>query len=335
MTCISVYLPSRRRWCESVHSSSRSSALQVSGRINGVSNESVVRRYPESSREKIVDRKLLAKYESTSVSEFFRGFDVDLIGYLVARKIIGRPIVGRELQDSLRQATNTVNSARENFKYGSGNAGADKARLLEANLRIAFHRKFSDINNRSETFRVAAAVKMGAGNCQEKAMLCAALHGVKLGENDDLRVVENKDHMWSEVNLENNERMVMDPWTSGPAVMACDSAYGASKSDRRVYLSFSKNEGEKFLNHVRRDLHEIKKYKFLDGEWDEYRSRAKNQHRDILLYPRKSVLSEEFKSKVRRHWREGIAIDIAQTMVSDPEQARAISESVRRMCNIE
>lgn len=189
----------------------------------------------------------------------------DLAAYVFARQIVNRPINHR--LPLLIDATDTVEDVRKIMKYGADNAGSGNVHILEASRRIRYAREYFEKHKPGTAFEAAAAMKIEAGNCQEQAYACVALHGKKLDSDGSISVVSSTtaDHMWVEARSGRfGASIVMDPWCKGPAVMATDIA---ASFPRRQNVEISNRMGQadalKFSNKVEEifgSKHALKKF---------------------------------------------------------------------------
>lgn len=293
------------------------------------------------NRRKINDELLHLRHEA-SKRPGIAPHEVDLAGYLSASAIARQPIEEKSLP-FLRDANHSVTETRKLLHYGSDNTfkkNCTEAEMYDVSNRIKFSRELSKRHGNGNSFAAAAAIFMSAGNCGEHRDVAAAVHSRKLGEADCIHLVSDKkeDHSWAEVELHNGDRIVMDAWAYGPAVMARDSEFGCDKDGRAVDLSLlgSRNEGAGFYKYVKKFLKDLK-----NGEetkkWNEFseahlkRNPNKNFAINLLRSPH-SVLGKKIKDKVmssRNDFIEEItAIGAARALGANIKQARSISKKV-------
>ncbi|PMS22071.1 hypothetical protein C0Z18_06015 [Trinickia dabaoshanensis] len=163
--------------------------------------------------------------------------ECQLGGYLLDRRILGRPVEGRAFEQ-LRSANQTVRETRRTLRHGRGNVTVDIEHSNgESSLRTeagrlsrrAIPQKLPSGEPLDPAVRaVAAATTAQAGKCGEHAHVGAFLHAAKLGEGEHLYVAGKADHSWAELRAQTSDRaqdIVMDPWAKGPAIFAEDGAF--------------------------------------------------------------------------------------------------------------
>lgn len=163
--------------------------------------------------------------------------ECQLGGYLLDRRILGRPVEGRAFEQ-LRSANQTVRETRRTLRHGRGNVTVDIEHSNgESSLRTeagrlsrrAIPQKLPSGEPLDPAVRaVAAATTAQAGKCGEHAHVGAFLHAAKLGEGEHLYVAGKADHSWAELRAQISDRaqdIVMDPWAKGPAIFAEDGAF--------------------------------------------------------------------------------------------------------------
>ncbi|MGY4730916.1 hypothetical protein [Burkholderia pyrrocinia] len=227
--------------------------------------------------------------------------DIDFAGYLLARATDHRTIDGNVL-DGLRKANNTVNETREWLRHGRGNVDADLDKSREPAWRTEFCRSHSEAGSDRA---VAMAMKMGAGYCGEHAKVAIALHADKLdvGETVHHRSLKFGDHAWAECQLPNGDRVIMDAWCDGPAVMAEDGEFRQRISHEPWYSMkpLDQYTGKQFAQRVKNCYEEIAVSVRLDREWEKERDRLQandDRSHPSTLWSSMSVVHKDFKSNV-------------------------------------
>ncbi|WP_143135971.1 hypothetical protein [Burkholderia ubonensis] len=229
--------------------------------------------------------------------------DVDLATYLTARATVHRSVDSQQLQ-GLRKANDSVNETRARLIHGRGNVSTNLLESEEPYWRTKFGREQSE--SRSLAFGIAMAMRMGAGNCGEHGGVAAALHAGKLDKNETVQLVEGAngfDHGWSETQLADGDRLVIDAWTYGPAVMAEDSAFSQKLNQREVLRSWGQEDGKKFSQEVEKKFSHLVSDKELDYQWSVFKMRMQNMnvklHENYCWAPT-PVFGEMFLGDVRR-----------------------------------
>jgi hypothetical protein len=194
--------------------------------------------------------------------------DIGLAAYLTSRATVHQAIDGEDLRH-LRKANDSVNKTRELLIYGRGNVTADLATSQESYWRT-FYAQIQTRMKRSPAFLGAMAVKMGAGNCGEHAWVNTAVHGCKLDRGETVQTVYGAngiDHAWSETQLPKGERIIMDAWAEGPAVMAEDSTFSFRTDRRNVVESLNRDEGKRFAQKTQDHLNHLNANPDFDRKW--------------------------------------------------------------------
>jgi hypothetical protein len=230
--------------------------------------------------------------------------NMGLAAYLTARSTVHQTIDGDELRH-LRKANDSVNKARELLSHGRGNVTTDLAKSQEPYWRTAFGRRQSAIDKADAALSSAMAVKMGAGNCGEHAWVTTAVHAGKLDIGETVQTVRGADgfdHAWSEAQLPGGDRLIMDAWAEGPALMAEDSAFSFRPDRRDVIASLNRLGGRIFAQNTQNHLNRLKVSRELDSAWTVFKEEAKETDLKIdaaHVWAPTAVLHEHFKLKVR------------------------------------
>lgn len=266
------------------------------------------------SRKTVLNEELGQMRRTASKLRGLADKDVGLAAYLTARAMVRRSVDGEEL-GYLRKANDTVNKARELLSHGRGNVTTDLAKSRESFWRTMFGRDRSTGSDLAT--ETAMAVRMRAGNCGEHANVAAALHAGKLGDGEILQLVAGNgvDHAWAETRTPQGDRVIMDAWAQGPAVMAEDSAFSRTMRARKVLQDFSRADGRNFAQQTQDRLDSLLSDPGLERSWEAFRKGAKKQ---ALEPDRKSVfaptpvLSDKFKLEVNKA--AAARIDVGQEL---------------------
>lgn len=171
--------------------------------------------------------------------------EVALAAYLTARVIDRRP-VGDEDVRRLRAANASLNETRQRLPHGRGNVREDLT-ATDGNSRwragaartlaraIDRDRETQRDDYRSQTIHQAAsAATFGAGNCGEYSTVSAALHSDRLEPQEELHIVTNGSHQWTEprIGSDRERTVVIDAWSDGPPVLASDGRFSNTAADR-------------------------------------------------------------------------------------------------------
>ncbi|WP_157644597.1 hypothetical protein [Burkholderia ubonensis] len=183
--------------------------------------------------------------------------NIQLAAYLTARSTINRTIEGEQLH-GLRKANDTVNAARDLLPYGRANVTADVAKSPETYWRNEFM-SFRPQGLGSVARYTAMVMKVGAGNCGAHAAVTTGVHAKKLSLGETLLVcsAQDFDHQWSETVLPSGDRVVMDAWADGPAVMAEDSKFSPNVDCRDVDGAIQQVAGKQFSQEIEIEMNSL------------------------------------------------------------------------------
>jgi hypothetical protein len=280
----------------------------LAGRLTSVRNTPVKLSDSEAgkifdSRKTSLHQELAHLHAAASKQRAIADKDIGLAAYLTSRATVHQTIDGEELRH-LRKANDSVNRTRELLFHGRGNVTADLAKSQEPYWRTLYVQIQTKINPRDPAFLGAMAVKMGAGNCGEHAWANTAVHGSKLDDGETVQTVygaNGLDHAWCETQLPGRDRIIMDAWAEGPAVMAKDSTFSFRIDRRNVIASLNQDGGTKFAQRTQDHLNHLNARFDLDQDWAVFKE--KMQMADRKLNAEQSweptpVLHENFKFKV-------------------------------------
>lgn len=184
----------------------------------------------------------------------------ELPGYLMIRAMDNRPIDSEEL-DALSRCDLTLNRTRRALSHGRGNVAEDLAATDWQNLsrvdtidryfeRTILPETVSGATNldeaelRARASLAITAAFLRAGNCGTHAELATHFHAASLRTGTErvyMQSVARSDrstHEWAEMSGGSAGRVIMDPWSRGPAVLAEDCAFNqdfAAGSGGRSY----------------------------------------------------------------------------------------------------
>ena len=278
--------------------------------------------------------------------------ECQLGGYLLDRRILGRPVEGSAFQ-RLRSANETVRETRRTMKHGRGNVTVDIEHSNgESSLRTeagrlsrrAIPKQLASGEPLDPAVRaVAAATTAQAGKCGEHAHVAAFLHAAQLGEDEHLYVVGKADHSWAELRGETSDRghdIVMDPWAKGPAIFAEDGAFSRNAHNMEVEHHYDRTTGA----NAHAQLHELRQQRQwrMDAELGRKMNKLGPDFRytEERLWEPTSVLSNEFAQNVAHRMNEGLdpailaihATDMAVTLGASG--SREIAQAARRIAEV-
>jgi hypothetical protein len=165
--------------------------------------------------------------------------DLELAGYLLARKVTGRP-VDPSTKALLKRANESKKQVLSMMTYGRGNVETD----LKATNNEGFHRVLAQrrvvgsISSLGEDPKVtnardaALSAHVGSGNCGEFANVTSHVHAGRMHESErlEMQYSENRDHSWVMVHGVpgpdgSRPRAIIDVWGEGPVIEPADSRY--------------------------------------------------------------------------------------------------------------
>jgi len=202
--------------------------------------------------------------------------DTRLAAYLALRSLKAQAIDSNRLR-ALREANDSVEQTRRQLSYGRGNVSNDLQRSLEPGWRVRFmHQQPGN----GWAYRTALAMKMAAGNCDEHADVAMAVHAGKLAPGESVQGLGGKHvkHAWAETRLADGERIVMDAWAEGPAILAEDSGFSRQCDDRTEHLSLNHAEGRRFARQTQRELSRLQDHPALDEQWRAAKQEAQREN---------------------------------------------------------
>ncbi|MEN3813619.1 hypothetical protein ABH309_18920 [Chromobacterium piscinae] len=262
-----------------------------------------------------------------------------LAGYLFMRASQHKAIDGKTLQ-TLCMANDTVNKTRELLYHGRGNVSTDLNITQESSRRTVFSRSVESEFAQSTAFGAAIAARAGAGNCGEHAELSTALHASKLLLEEVLLRVGgiDVDHEWSVLCLPDGNRIVIDAWAEGSAVMAEDSNFSRDVLNYETILCLELNSGIAFAKEVQAVLDELKKDPNVERHLQACIISKKDNPYEIWLPT--SVVSdrfiEKFRTSVQQRARKSvksqllneiIAIGVGRSLGANINQAKKFSHN--------
>lgn len=234
-----------------------------------------------------------------------------LAAYMTGRAIICHSIDCEQLP-TLRKANDTVNEARSLLSLGRSNVYQHLEQSQEPFWRNTFKRLVTK-NHPDTAYKTAMAIYMKTGNCGEHSQVTTALHAGKLTKGESIQAVSgrNLDHAWSEMPQRNGDRLVIDAWATGPAILSEDSRFSTSKEARRVTRSLNGgDEARQFADKVRQHTENIKKDNNIAKKWRNFHQQAKQKKMTLdesHTWSLTPVLSDKFKTKVHtRHERSHV-----------------------------
>jgi hypothetical protein len=175
--------------------------------------------------------------------------ELPLAGYLFARAADSRHVDDPQDVAALRSADESVRETRALLDVGRGNVVEDIEKGgFESNNRLLAHRELDGALNYekyqmtgqflSPSQKAGVISSSRVGNCGEFSTLAAALHADKLKPDEVAMSVHipNFDHVWTEVErpIGENGNIVLDAWTSGPAVFEKDAVFTSSGLERNL-----------------------------------------------------------------------------------------------------
>ncbi|MDV2450602.1 type III effector HopX1 [Xanthomonas hortorum] len=185
--------------------------------------------------------------------------DLALAAYLLARDMDGRRVPTADVS-RLRKANDSIGNTRQLLRFGRGNVDTDlrdthnesgwrtkAARQLKDELYMRSGGRFVE---HAEQMRhsAAAAVVFGSGNCGEYASTTSVYHSSRLGAQETVHYVSGRNHSWAEARLPaedatGSSTIVMDGWSTGPAVLAPDSRFAARREQLRSHVQLDAANG--------------------------------------------------------------------------------------------
>lgn len=168
---------------------------------------------------------------------------LDLAAYLLTRHLRYGPVPARQ-RDRLLQAQQAVEQVRRSLPLGRSNVDVDVVATAGAaawrGLAVSMAEERVPVpdlpDEHLEAFalgiRGAAVAHFGAGTCDDHAALSVVTAAPHLtpGEALTTRVLPDPPHAWAEqvaAQPEGEERIVLDAWAEGPAILAQDGAFSA------------------------------------------------------------------------------------------------------------
>jgi hypothetical protein len=196
-----------------------------------------------------------------------RPHERQLSGYLLARAALGRKIddtpeitklpdgrivKSEKVLHDLRAAHDSVQETRRLLPNGRGNVkedilatGGEASRMHLAGAVMREHylqQKFGDSPEERFSMQTETAVSLitGQASCLGSALVAAHVHASRLGQGQAVAVVANDhvDHVWSEARRPGSDRsndVILDRWTSGPAILKQDSRFGQDPRVEDIY----------------------------------------------------------------------------------------------------
>lgn len=161
-----------------------------------------------------------------------RRHEINEAGYLAGRAALADPIDEPGDLRRLVDGNETVHETRTRLDRGRGNVVPD----IEASLAASTYRtntsyaaqKRADLGGSNDSERkAAAALALGAGNCDQNSTIAARLHGPRLGAGESAHVLHDAAlrHAWAQIHTPERPGVVMDPWANGPAMQTADTAW--------------------------------------------------------------------------------------------------------------
>ncbi|MBP4047298.1 RHS repeat-associated core domain-containing protein, partial [Chromobacterium violaceum] len=238
--------------------------------------------------------------------------DPTLAAYMAARSVMHRTIDGESVVSGLNKSNSSVIQAREYLFHGRGNVTSDLKESQEPFWRTIFGRNYTRKINGGLVSSTAVAIKMGAGNCGEHANVTMAVHAGKIVENETVMIVDGADdfdHSWSETELSSGDRVIMDAWAEGPAVMAEDSNFSQDERNRNVFKSMNMHQGRMHNSKTMSRVADLTISGHIDREWKMYKKHA--QRKDLKIdadhvWSPTDVLHQDFKDGVRKFQEKGL-----------------------------
>ncbi|PNQ64734.1 hypothetical protein [Vibrio sagamiensis] len=227
---------------------------------------------------------------------------VDLAVYLTGKLTIGEE-VDKELLDDLKKANDSVNKTRAQLFHGQGNVTTNLKKTQEPYWRLNFSRNYArHFGCHTETL----AKKMGSGNCGEHASLTFTNHAATLKAGQQLHRVNGADgfdHAWAEVKLAGDQRIIMDAWATGPAVLSEDSAFSRRPKDRVVNKELTSRQANQYHKSMMDKYDKLHKSEHkIESLWD--REKKYYEAQDIKIdkdyaWAPTPVLNEKFMKNVK------------------------------------
>ncbi|MGY4730875.1 hypothetical protein [Burkholderia pyrrocinia] len=197
--------------------------------------------------------------------------NIQLAAYLTARSTLYRTIEGDQLH-GLRKANDSVNEARDLLPYGRANVTTDVAKSPETYWRWEYLQT-GGRGNGSVARATAVVMKVGADCCGGHALVTAGVHSGKLSAGETLLPhcdARDFDHAWTETIRHDGDRIIMDAWADGPAVMAEDSKFSPSLDCRDSNMTLQQESGRKFNQEINDQLDRFTASGEVDSACSEY-----------------------------------------------------------------
>ncbi|MBV8649801.1 hypothetical protein [Paludibacterium sp.] len=268
-----------------------------------------------------------------------------LAAYLTLRASKGLALDG-ELLQRLREANRSVEETREALSHGRGNVRSDLKMSLEPGWRVRF---IHSQPGNGWADRAALAMRMAAGNCDEHADVAMAMHAGKLAPGESVQSLGGKyvKHAWTETRLADGERIVIDAWAEGPAVLAADSHFSQQPDNRTEYLSLDPAQGRHFARQTQAALQRLNADTALEQRWQAAKQHAQQENwRFKQLWAPTPVLHPAFWSEamarqhhdqvVRQLGKDHVAVEDATPRLEQNDDilavgaARALGAGVRQ-----
>lgn len=149
--------------------------------------------------------------------------------YLFCKKSLGHT-VSAETSQALLRANLSMEQTRQMLPLGPANIRGAKPDLW--GIGLACSALWQKLPNRGLFQEVVAVNSLfGTGHCFEHAVISAFNHHQQLKDSERISIVENQDHMWTEVKSPQAETIVIDTWAKGPAILAEDHMSKAQQRD--------------------------------------------------------------------------------------------------------
>jgi hypothetical protein len=280
--------------------------------------------------------------------------DHPLSGYLLARAALGRtiddtPEIRKEpdgailrsekvLQD-LRAANASLEITRRLLPHGRGNVkedilatGGEASRRYTAGsrLRESYTRKeFGGSVTGILKYQMVAAVGLFTGQaaCGPSAALAAHIHAPRLERDQTLVAIGNSKigHAWAEAwrGTDPDNDVILDRWTSGPAILKQDSRYGLEPEVEKLFALDYRNRSRAVLNMVSMS-EEIRNDPGLKAEFEASMKHLEQTNHKILakVWDEESVMGESFRKRAgARLHAESAPLAQAERGSSQPGQA--------------
>jgi hypothetical protein len=195
------------------------------------------------------------------------GYSAELMGYELLKTSIHEKPTGKSAE-LLERGQKAVDQARAILLYGRENIGSDQlttgnesvvrlraARQIKKDYIYAYITSHSDICPDIVIAAEAASASMTqAGNCDEfaaKVYVDLTQSGLQNGESIERKTyTKDIEHAWTELKVQarqhtQEQRVVADPWTSGPSALAEDSLFGASINKPNIIIHASIEDAER------------------------------------------------------------------------------------------